>query len=147
MGERTQQKLSSDRVRAVMTECLFEDSEIVDGKPPADAVLVSGIVSSYAFHPGRVEESRAAIAEMLGELPDEFMATGGGGMSFLNACMDRHGNHWAEHPTMGALFALGEAAGLAKPIFPREMWSILPGGMPYFVVTVPAAPVEASPHV
>jgi hypothetical protein len=35
---------------------------------------------------------------------------------------------------MDKLFSMGIAVGLVKAYFPRRMWSILPGGMPYYVV-------------
>jgi hypothetical protein len=55
-------------------------------------------------------------------------------MSFLNACMDRHGNHWAEHQTIDFLLCLGLATDQVAFCLPREIWAALPGGMPYFVV-------------
>lgn len=97
-------------------------------------VEADAIVRRMGFDKVRVEQHRSQVAELLMELPEEFMISKGGGMSFLNACMDRHGNHWGEHINMGVLFALGQAAGLAKCLMPREMWSVLPGGMPYYGV-------------
>jgi hypothetical protein len=35
---------------------------------------------------------------------------------------------------MDKLFSMVIAVGLVKACFPRCMWSILPGGMPYYVV-------------
>jgi hypothetical protein len=72
---------------------------------------------------------------MLSDLPDEFQASGGGGWSFLNACMTKTGEQWTGmHPTMDKLFMLGIAAGKARWLMPRDMWSVLPGGMPYVSV-------------
>lgn len=128
-------QLSSENVRRIGMDCLFTDAEMSDcANPPENAVLVDGIVGGYAFHPERLAKNKPQIAAMLAGLPDDFMTSGGGGMSFLNACIDRDGNHWAEHPTMGLLFALGVGTGLATYIFPRKMWSVLPGGVPYLSV-------------
>jgi len=56
-------------------------------------------------------------------------------MSFLNMCIDKNGNQWADlHRTMDELVALGIATGKLSFLIPREMWSILPGGMPYLIV-------------
>jgi hypothetical protein len=72
---------------------------------------------------------------MLSDLPDEFQARKGGGWSFLNACMDRHGHQWTGlHQQQERLFALGIACGKARWLFPRQLWTSLPGGMPYVSV-------------
>lgn len=144
IAETKQAQLNAERVRQLMSKCLFMDDEMPEGGAvPDGAIRVEGIVNPYAFHAGRVSKNTSEIRECLAELPDEFMSSGGGGWSFLQACMDKHGNHWAEHPTMGALFALGEAAGLVKPLMPREMWPLLPGGVPYYVVDLDAAAAKA----
>ncbi len=74
------------------------------------------------------------MREFLLALPDSFQASGGGGMSFLNACMDRNGVQWGEHRDIEQLFCLGTALKLCSLCLPRDMWDALPGGMPYYVV-------------
>lgn len=125
----TAEVLSSKRVHEIFSDCLFKD-----GEPLEPRIEVAGIMSKLGLHPERTASHKQEIGEMLRELPSEFMRTGGGGWSFLNACMDRHGNHWAEHPTMELLFCLGVATEQAKYLMPREMWSVMPGGMPYVLV-------------
>ena len=62
----------------------------------------------------------------------------GQGSSFLNACYDRDGDLWTgDHATMEQLFVLGIAAGMVNCLMPRDMWPVLPGGMPYYSVTIP----------
>lgn len=122
-------KLTSEAVDAMMHECLFKE-----GEPVSDAIVVSGIVAKFNFHPGRIGEKTPAIAELLAELPERFHLGTGGGWTFLNACMDRHGNQWGEDRDMEALFCLGIAAGKAQWLMSRDMWDVLPGGMPYVVV-------------
>ena len=127
--------LTSANVNEVAKRCLFTDEELlVPGVAPEGAIIVEGIVNRYAFHPDRLGASTAEIAAMLDCLDDAFKTDGGGGMSFLNACVTKDGEHWGEHPTMGMLFALGIGAGLAKYTMPREMWSVLPGSVPYITV-------------
>lgn len=121
--------LTSENVETVLKDCLLKEGEDTSG-----AVIIKGIVQSYGFNPGRVRERTEDIRSMLECLPDDFMSDKGGGMSFLNACMTREGEQWGEHRSMEQLFALGEAAGSAKPIVPREMWKDLPGSMPYYTV-------------
>jgi hypothetical protein len=117
-----------------MLACLFKKEELTDGKAPDDAIIVDGIVNKYGFHPRRVAEKKQEIASLLAELPDSFFSDKGGGMSFLNACEDKHGELWGEHPDMGALFALGQAAELVTCPMPREFWAMLPGSVPYYTV-------------
>ncbi len=83
-----EQKLTAAKVDEIIRKCLFKE-----GEPTEDKVVADGIMSSFGFHPGRLEENKPVIKELLNELPDTFMASGGGGMSFLNACMDKHENH------------------------------------------------------
>lgn len=74
---------------------------------------------------------------MLLQLPKEFQkgSGSGGGISFLNACNDVSGKQWTDsHQVMEQLFALGIGCNKVKCLMPREMWKVLPGGMPYYVV-------------
>lgn len=120
--------LNSDRVEKVLLACLHDD-----GEDTSNAVIVEGIVGPFGFRLDRLEENRPTIKEMLAELPDEFMASGGGGWSFLNACDDRHGEQWTGmHRAMDQLFCLGRGIGVVDEVLPREMWGALPGGMPYY---------------
>ena len=136
-------KLTAENVNAVAGRVLYRDEEISDPTTPPDgSVIVDGIVAKYAFHPERLQSERGNIASLLDGLEDSFKSTGGGGMSFLNACMTKDGDHWAEHQTMGMLFALGIGAGLCSYTLPRDMWSVLPGGVPY--ITIDAGALEAA---
>jgi len=128
-------KLTAENVNAVASRCLFTDDEMPNqNEAPEGAVMVDGIVCRYAFHPERLTASKREIASMLDCLEDSFKTKGGGGMSFLNACMTKDGEHWGEHPTMGMLFALGIGAGLAFYTLPRELWTALPGSVPYVTI-------------
>lgn len=129
--------LTADRVEEILADCLFRDEEVEDlGREEivARAVVAEGILNPFAFHPERLASHRDEVYEMLGELPDNYRASKGGGWSFLNACDDKHGNQWTGlHQTMDHLFVLGIGLGLAKWLLPRELWAALPGGMPYVV--------------
>lgn len=128
--------LNSEKVEHIFIDCLFKDNE------PKDKYVVSeGIMSTVGFHPERLEEHRVKIEEMLNELPDSFHQKIGGGMSFLNACMNKHGKQWGEHSNMEQLFQLGQAIGRVKCLMPRNMWSVMPGGIPYYVVLTEPLPV------
>lgn len=125
--------LSAEAVDIVMKSVLYKDDEITPGEIPDEAIIVRGLVRSFGFHPGRVTGAKASIDAMLAELPDSFWLTRGGGMTFLNGCMDRHDLQWGEQRNVEALVCLGIAAGSASWIM-RDMASALPGGVPYFEI-------------
>ena len=96
-----------------------------------------GIRNKLRFRPGRLEEKRAKVTEWLKALPLQFRKNSGGGWSFLNACNQENGVQWTGfHQRMDQLFCLGMGLGLVECQMPREMWKILPGGMPYYVINV-----------
>lgn len=110
--------------------CLFKDGERTEIH-----IVGEGVQMKVGFHPERLKESEPIISEMLKDLPDSFQKTGGGGMSFLNMGEDKEGNQWADlHRTMDELVSLGNATGKTQFLMPKEMWDVLPGGMPYIVV-------------
>jgi len=123
-------KLNPERVNEIFLDCLFRN-----GEDTSNHVKAEGITSTVGFHSGRLDSHKAEIEALLNELPDEFKKSGGGGWSFLNACNDKHGNQWTGfHQRMEQLFQLGIAIGKVESQLPREMWSALPGGMPYYVI-------------
>ncbi len=122
--------LSAENVRRVFENCLFRD-----GEPTSDAIIAEVVMHSFGFNPSRLAEHKQEIKEMLECLSDEFRADKGGGWSFLQACVTKDGDQWGEHQNINELLALGIATGQAKILMHRELWSALPGGMPYFVVT------------
>ena len=122
--------LSPQRVEEVFMDCLFRE-----GEDTTNHVKAEGIMVTVGFHPERLGTHREEIEAMLAELPDEFCESGGGGWSFLNTCMDRHGSQWTGlHQIMDQLFTLGIAIDKVAYQLPREVWSVLPGGMPYLVI-------------
>ena len=116
----------------------FEDKT----DPPEGVVIVEGVVGIFVFDELKLELHRSEILELLNELPQEFHDEdegGGGGWSFLNACNDRHGNQWTgNHAQMEALFCLGMGIGAVESQLPRELWSLLPGSVPYYKVVTEA---------
>ena len=113
------------RLREIIRDCLFTNDE-----DTSTAILVEGVVRKFGFHPERLRQYKSEIADMLRQLPNEFHNDG---WSFLNACVDQKGNQWGEHKDIEELFVLGEALGLVKCLMPRELWGVLPGGMPYYM--------------
>ncbi len=138
--------INPERVVEIMRDCLYTDDEVAADDItsvedlPEGTVVVEGILSTFGFEPARLESHRDEVTKMLQGLPTEFRDQahgGGGGWSFLNACQDANDEQWTGlHRTMDALFVLGIGLGLAEWLMPRDMWSVLPGGMPYVVVKV-----------
>jgi hypothetical protein len=123
-------KLTAENVHTTFMECLFSEGESTE-----NYVLGEGCITKVGFHPERLKGNETNISEMLNQLPDEFKKAGGGGMSFLNMCNDKDGNQWSDlHQTMDELVTMGIASEKASFLMRREMWSVLPGGMPYVVV-------------
>lgn len=131
-------ELTAQKVSDVFMDCLFLPSEVPADKEAfvksGGAINAQGIVTDVFFHPKRLESHKQEIRELLNELPDSFHEKTGGGMSFLNACYDKHGHHWGEHRNMEQLFLLGQALGIVEYCLPKEMWRMLPGGMPYLTI-------------
>jgi len=141
-------KLTAENVATVFFDCFYTEAELAEagkGVVPKDAILVEGVATKVGFHPGRVASHRDEIASMLSELSDEFKVTGGGGMSFLQACYTKSEEHWGEHQNMEQLFLLGLAVKMVRLLLPREMWGALPGGMPYYVVNTEGFADEPKP--
>lgn len=124
-------KLTSEEVTRIFKECLIVSSNI----KPEDSIVASGIIHRAYFSQCTIEKNKTAIRELLDELPDSFKKDGGGGMSFLNMCVDRHGNYWTSlHATMEKLVMLGQAIGAIEYNLPAQFWPLLPGGVPYILV-------------
>lgn len=124
-------KLTAEIVSQIFLDCLFNE-----GEDHTDHILAEGVVTNVGFHPARVESHKEEIVSLLAELPIEFQEATGGGYSFLAACNDKHGEQWTGMQlVMEQLFLLGMAIKRVKCLMPREMWLMLPGGVPYYVVT------------
>lgn len=121
--------LTASRVEEIFMDCLFRY-----GEPTETHIVGEGVMTKAGFHPERLAGHKDEIRSMLHQLSDDFLEDKGGGMSFLNACVTRDGDQWGEHCNIDQLLALGAATGQAKVLMPREMWSMFPGGMPYFSV-------------
>ena len=134
MSDYRDSPLSAQRVSEVFEACLAHGSE------SHPTLTVQGIVHTAHFAEIELHDHRAEIGGMLAQLPTEFqphIEGGGGGWSFLQACMDRDGRQWTGfHLVMEKLVLLGLGTGQVTFCMPREMWEVLPGGMPYFAVVV-----------
>lgn len=138
------EKLTPNNVEKIFLDCLFKDGENTD-----NAVLVDGIVLRVGFNPERLAAHKEEVRALLAQLPDPFHAEviGAGGWTFLNACYDANGVQWTgEHRSMEQLFMLGEGLDFVHSLLPRDMWTVLPGGMPYYMVTGCRPAATEQPH-
>lgn len=129
--------IDPQRVNAILLECLLLENELDGGKPKDGVKWIKsqGIANTFGLSHERLQKNAAEINDMLDNLPEQFHQGTGEGWSFLNACNDKNGEQWTSfHRTMDELFCLGMALGRVGCLMPREMWAILPGGMPYYVV-------------
>lgn len=123
-------KLDAKRVQEIFLDSLFKEGESREG-----AVICEGIVTNAGFNPIRLQSHKNEIIELLNELPETFfIRSGQGGWSFLMAAQDKHGNHWGEHRNMEQLFLLGIGIKRVQCLAPKEMWCVLPGGVPYYAI-------------
>lgn len=123
-------ELTAQNVENVFKACLFKENENIE-----NSTIVDGITTKCSFNSKHIEENKSNIENMLAQLPDEFKKQNGGGWSFLNLCNNNKGEQWTGfHFRMEQLICLGMAIKKVKYLMPREMWNMLPGGMPYLVI-------------
>lgn len=121
--------IDANEVTRVFMSCLFND-----GEPTDPHVLAEGPLGRFGLHPERLEAARGAVRGWLEQLAPVFSVGGGG--SFLHLSFDASGEQWGEHKHAQELIVLAQALGLASCLLPRDVWSSLPGGMPYYRVNL-----------
>lgn len=85
----------------------------------------------FELHHQRLEEKRELVTALLAELPAKFKE----GYTFLNFCTTKDGEQWTgEHRVCEQLIVMAIGLDLMKYCMPREMWAILPGGVPYIMI-------------
>ena len=123
-------ELTGKNVEDTFVACLFKEDE-----DTSKAVMAQGVTGQFGFHPDRLQEHKADIESLADQLPDEFKTSGGGGATFLNACMNAKGEIWTDFQKfMELLLVMGVAIGKITYPMSKEMWDALPGGVPYFTV-------------
>lgn len=137
-------KLTSENVEMVFKDCLWSDAEleVLDREEIGQRSLkVRGVSVNIGFNPERIEKNKDNITNMLSQLPKEFKK----GQSVLVASNNSDGERWTSlHIFTEQLVSLGLAIGRARFCAPRAVWHLLPGRMPYLMVTETSFP--PSPH-
>lgn len=123
-------KLTAENVQGLFNGCLAHADTPIDVRQD-----VEGVKHRTTFDQRKLQENAELISQLCNQLPDKFKKDNGGGWSFLNMCVDKDGNQWTGfHEVVDKLLMLGIAIGKMSFLLPKQMWSILPGGMPYVVV-------------
>lgn len=142
--------LTPQAVQDLLEQCLpYEKTEMTDEQilELVDAgylIKTPGIMATFVFDPKKIEEHKAEICDLASQLHDEFFMDTGGGWSFLNICSDKDDNLWTgEHRVCEMLCVLMIAAGIANWVGPKEIWEVMPGGMPYIQIIPKAQFPEA----
>ena len=118
-------KLTDENVQTLFYKCLANEPE---------GVVINGIVASYRMN---VKGSEIDISNLLSQLPDAFHQGKGGGYTFLDMCQTNSGEQWTDlHRTMEQLIVMGLATGEVEFPLPRDVWAILPGGVPYITIKI-----------
>lgn len=130
--------ISTSRIEEIVRASLFTDEEVAQKLHEDQNLLLmgEGVMHKLGFHRHRLSAFSEEIKGMLAELPPTFRRSGGGGMSFLNSVIDVNGDQWGEQRNADLLFTLGNALGLVTYPLPRDVWSALPGGVPYVTIEV-----------
>lgn len=132
--------LTANKVRKLVHDCMYDKEELTKHPEtdeyifPEGGVLVEGIMLNIVFDPAKLAKNKEQIRTLLNELPESFHKEAGGGYSFFHGCLDKNGRQWGEHRSVESLLVLGIGVGLASFCAPREVWKMLPGGLPYFMV-------------
>ena len=121
--------INPNRIHEIFLDCLFKE-----GEDHSQYISASGLTISVDFHPERIEKYSDEIHNILLNLPKEFQEDEGGGYTFLNMVLDKENNHCMEQSTAQELLLLSMGSGWADNLLPREVWSALPGGVPYIIV-------------
>lgn len=131
--------INSQRVEEIFLDCLFKD-----GEPTDKHVLAEGLTCTVGFHPQRLEDHKEEVKQILNNLPGPFFPVeqgGGGGWAFSNVVLDKNETQWTDFQLRAEqLLQLGIGMKMVMCLAPREMWSILPNGMPYYLVSTSGLP-------
>jgi len=118
----------------------FRDSLFREGEPTTNAVIVEGLSCKYGFHPERLQRHHETVRDFLAELNPKFLveAEGGeGGWSFLETASLADGSRWTDDILVcEQLITLGMALDMVRCQTPRALWPDLPGGFPYYVISL-----------
>ena len=130
--------ISATRVHEIFLDCLHRQTP-EDSDPCIGIYDVKHVIG---FVPSKIEEHREEIYQILQELPDPFFEDIGGGYSFMQLPFTKTGEQWGEQTNGNELMGLGLATGYMQYMFSIQMWSALPGRVPYIILFREPKPVK-----
>jgi len=121
-------KLTSQRVDELYTTCLSQSEENT-------AVTIKGIILSATFSVANLNAVKEDIVELIMQLPEgAFKGSKDNGLSFLTLCHDKDEEQWTSfHACVERLMMLAMCIQRCVFLMPRNMWKVLPGGLPYLL--------------
>ena len=119
--------LSQINVNKIFKFCLYKKNEIKNGVTPLDTIIAKGIMMNVGFNPTRLEFYKKEITDMISQLSFQ-------NGSFLKMCDAKNGQWTGLHADMEELLCLGVAIGKIEYDLPKNVWSALPGGMPFITI-------------
>lgn len=108
-------------------DCLCKSED----KNPDNQMVIEGITCKFALNPTRLETKRELVQQCINNLPTQFKE----GYTFMAMPMTKSGAQWGEQANAQELLVMALGLNLMKYCFPKEYWSILPGGVPYVQTT------------
>lgn len=129
-------KLNTANVSKIFKSCLFKDDELnEENMPTSPVVKVEAVASTFGFHQERLGAIKPKVMELLSQMPEAFFKDIGQGDTFLNGLVNDKNIPWSTNQSdLDMLLALGLGTELITYSMPRDMWPILPSGLPYFTI-------------
>ena len=133
-------ELTAENVRELFIGCMYKEEIKSEEEIPHGSIVVEGIRNTVVFDPKMVKSNKEDIKDLLGQISEDFSSKEAGGTSFMNLPMTKDGIQWGEHMNAEQLMLLGIASGYMTYLVPPDGWKMLPGGMPYLVVSFEEKP-------
>ena len=126
-GISVDKELNIDNVTNLYTKCLLSNLDFdIDGLT-CNFSVGEGVATRCAFSTERLNANRENIACMIDQLQDIETAP-----SFLSLYYNQEGKKWTDEAmVVEMLVQMGTAASMLSFLYPPEIWSLLPGGVPY----------------
>lgn len=126
--EASKLKLTAENVDKIFLDCFLPENYTDDTK----VIVVNAVTGNFGFDPEKIEKHADDIQQMISQLSPKFDENNGG-YSFMNLPFKGETDEpWGEQINGDHLMALGLASGWMMLTFEdRDMWSILPGAVPY----------------
>ena len=112
-------ELTKDNVYNIFYDCLINNNEECDYKE------VEVISSIFRFNKDKLKQYKNDIFNLIEQLPD--MESG---IAFMNLYLKKDSTKWGSLVDAEYLLALGLATENLVYFLPKEMWPMLPFGMP-----------------